>query len=100
MKFVYCTPRGGLNDSLNQIMRCFNYCQKFNRTLVINTYKNYTCYNDHFSNYFTFRKNLGIKIISKTDEKLINKLNQLSCFPKEISGKINNYSFDWQSRKF
>lgn len=29
---------GGLSDMLNQIEKCYEYCEKFNRKLIIDTY--------------------------------------------------------------
>ena len=100
MKFVYCIPRGGLNDSLNQIMLCVNYCKKFDRTLIIETNKYFTCYNDHLSNIFNFKNELGIETITKVDEFILNKVNKLSCHPKEVMGMIGNYEVTWYQPKF
>ena len=36
-KYIICSPRGGLNDTLNQIERCRRLCIKSNRVLVLHT---------------------------------------------------------------
>lgn len=41
---------GGLNDMLNQIERCYEYCEKFNRKLIIDTYP--TPFREDFFKYF------------------------------------------------
>jgi len=48
--FVYCRPRGGLNDMLCQMEKCYNYCKKYNRHLFINTDR--SGFLDDFANYF------------------------------------------------
>lgn len=49
-KYVLCLPRGGFNDMIQQIMRCINYCERYDRICVIDTKSNYA-FGDHLSNY-------------------------------------------------
>ena len=37
MKYLLCRPRGGLNDTLNQIELCWRYSEIYNRILIIDT---------------------------------------------------------------
>ena len=77
-KFVYCVPRGGLNDALNQIYKCYIYCLSFNRDLIINTNQDHaSCFHDHFSNVFKFKEKHSIKIIDRVDDKIFEDLNHL-----------------------
>jgi hypothetical protein len=52
-KIVLCRPGGGLNDMLNQIEKCYQYCQKYKRKLYIDGSK--SGFLDDFSNYFVPR---------------------------------------------
>ena len=40
MKYVLCRPEGGLNDMFVQISKCYDYCIKYNRTLLVDTVNN------------------------------------------------------------
>lgn len=51
-KYVLCRPEGGLNDMLCQIGKCFEYCIKHNRTLIIDT-ENTEAFAQKFSLYFS-----------------------------------------------
>lgn len=93
-KYLYCVPKGGLNDSLNTIMRCIKYCKKYNRILLIETNK-LSCFNDHFSNIFRFRNKINQKIITKISQELYKELNQLETYPNIVKGKIGNYKSKW-----
>ena len=55
MKYVLCRPIGGLIDSFMEIQKCYIYCLKYNRILLIDTlskdhYENNNCFN--FSDFF------------------------------------------------
>jgi hypothetical protein len=49
-KFVYCRPRGGLNDTLCQMEKCYRYAKQHHRQLFINTDR--SGFRDDFSTYF------------------------------------------------
>lgn len=52
--YLLCRPRGGLNDTLCQIERCWRYAEKYNRELIIDTTRSglYT----EFSSFFKANK--------------------------------------------
>lgn len=37
MRYLLCRPRGGINDTLNQIELCWRYARSYNRILVVDT---------------------------------------------------------------
>lgn len=86
MKYLYLQPRGGLNDILCRILKCIEYCQKYNRVLLLDTIN--SVYNINFYDYFdviNLEKIYKIKIIC--DMKLIKniQLNETTTFyPKYI----------------
>lgn len=95
MKYLLCRPFGGLNDSLCQIMNCYNYCYKYDRCLLIDTkYNNFM--NSSFSDYFTFTDNIKIPIIYNYDEiyNLVNN-NNFSTFPTFLKDKLFSYKWRW-----
>lgn len=79
MKYLICRPEGGINDILCQIQKCYVYCQKYNRHLVIDA-KHSSSFNDDFSKFFkTLANNV---ILSGTDQLSIDLLSQCaSIFP-------------------
>lgn len=86
-KYVLCSPINGINDSFNQIMKCYNYCTKTGRTLLINTNTNHKqSMRYNFSDYFNFKKT-NFDIICDCNE-IINLFynNKLS-----VSNNLNNY---------
>ncbi len=50
--YVYLIPKGGFNDILCVINKALLYCQKYNRTLLIDTINSH--YKINFSDYFYF----------------------------------------------
>lgn len=50
-KYLLCRPEGGLNDVLNQVAVCFQYCLKYDRVLVIDTINTKT-FREPFTDYF------------------------------------------------
>lgn len=76
--YVLCIPKGGLNDMTRQIILCYNYCQKFNRKLIIDT--NQTEFKINLNSYFNMYDN---EIIVKNLN--IYNLNIFSIYPENIS---------------
>lgn len=87
MKYVLCKPRGGLNDTLCEIEKCWRYAEKTDRYLLIDTC-NSGLYDD-FWNYFQTNSN---KVIRKNNYK---ELNKLDAFPKICQGELNVYEAEY-----
>ena len=86
-KYVLCCPINGLNDTFNQIMKCYNYCKKTGRTLLVNTNVNHNqSMRYNFSDYFHF-KDTDVNIISDTNE--ISNLLKKQNFT--VINNLNNY---------
>lgn len=86
-KFLLCRTRGGLNDTFCQIKKCWDYADKFNRTLVIDSIYTNTGLRDDFSKYF--------EVKSPEDHFLIYDKHggymQEEFFPDFIKKIIDNY---------
>ncbi|CAH0997920.1 hypothetical protein EMA8858_04055 [Emticicia aquatica] len=92
-KIVLCIPRGcGLNDILCRVGFSLEYCQKYNRTLIIDT--RIAGLWDDFSNYF-IKNNDDLDIIERADNQTLKQLNLLSCYPNERQGKIEFIYYDF-----
>lgn len=91
MKYLLCRPKGGLNDTLCQIEKCWKYCEKNDRILIVDTTKSGIFIN--FSELFE-QKNKS-KFIFEINESLIIKLNKLNCQIKELNGNISNYTSEY-----
>lgn len=82
--YVYLQPCGGLNDILCCTERCLQYCRKYNRILLLDTYN--TTYKINFSDYFTFSRN---NIICDFNEiKKILKENNNSIYPNFLTSSL------------
>lgn len=85
-RFVLCRPRGGLNDTLCQISKCWQYASRFERILIVDTRD--SGLRDDFSKFFEPRENLRTKIFTASDD-IFRFLNQHACFPSEMRGKFH-----------
>ena len=95
-QYLLCRPRGGLNDTLNQIEKCWQYCFKFNRTLIIDS--TFSALNPNFLIFFNFI-DYSVKVIFE----LVNfkdNLNNLTCYPKFLNKNINEYTAEYCIEKF
>lgn len=86
--YVYLEPQGGLNDCMDLINDVFEYCNKYNRILLINGSKSE--YATNFSDYFKFLNN---KIICDTSEvvKICSDANiNTSVYPDYLRYKMKD----------
>ena len=82
--YLYCLPRGGFNDQLVNIQRGIEYCDKHNRTLLLDTSD--SCYKINWSEYFTIKSKCNII----GDINIIRKLlsDKLTVYPPFITDKL------------
>lgn len=79
--YLYAQPHGGFNDMLVQIQLCINYCHRFSRILLLDTYHS-VCYKElNFSDYFKIKT--PVKIIYDHDEilKIITDNPSFKIYP-------------------
>ncbi|MCP5000226.1 MAG: hypothetical protein GY933_16185 [Hyphomicrobiales bacterium] len=84
-KYLLCRPKGGLNDTLCQIERCWQYAEQHHRTLIVDTTR--SCFAGEFSNFFEPTEASDKIVFAQTDE-LLGVLNNASCFPPEVEGNL------------
>lgn len=93
-KYLVCFPKCGLNDMLCRMLECYEYCVKYNRTLVIDTSRDW--FRDDIRDYINFNS----PIIYQGDlNELYDKLNEESTFPPEFKGELkicNNFDYTAQ----
>lgn len=92
MKFVLCRPIGGLNDMLNQIEKCCQYGDKYNRIVLVQTCEKFhPHFGNPFSRYFiSLQKELVF--IDKINSEI---MDGLSVLPTCLSGQIGTYKSLW-----
>lgn len=90
-KILLCRPIGGLNDTLNQIERCWRYAERFDRHLLIDTKR--SGLGIAFSTYFQAREDQSERAVdlNPTDAS-VRDLDQLECYPQEMSGRLSTYT--------
>jgi hypothetical protein len=84
-RFLLCRLRTGLNDVLCQIEKCLQYCEKYNRILIIDG--KHSGFRGPFSRYFVQHQGYNDFIEWNKDLVLPND----SCFPNVLEGQISNY---------
>jgi len=85
-RYLLCRPHGGLNDTLCQIEKCWKYALKSGRILLIDTRN--SGLHANFSEYFE-AKERAFRFIFDIHPETLEFLNQLSCFPFELRGKLH-----------
>lgn len=88
-KWLLARPRGGLNDTLCQMEKCWRFAEKTGRQLVFDT-KDSGLLMD-FHEVFSVRSDRNTVMPHLLTEELIKELNQLSAFPREIQGRVTEY---------
>ncbi len=82
-KYLLCIPRGGFNDTLCEIEKCWRYAEENQRILLIDTRK--SGLHDDFWRYFSTD---SIQVQFEADYQL---LNGLTSFPLEVQGRLDSY---------
>lgn len=85
--FLLCRPRGGLNDTLCQIEKCWQYAGRSNRTLVIDT-RDSGLFGE-FSDFFALT-DASIKAIPHMAGSGLPSRTP-SCYPPQISARLDKY---------
>ncbi|MEO6394704.1 MAG: hypothetical protein ABIO40_02200 [Devosia sp.] len=87
-KYLLCRPRGGLNDTLCQIEKCWKYAELHNRTLIIDTSRSGIML--QYSAFFAPFD--GGQVLDIDASRLADSdLNAMECYPPTIRGRINSY---------
>ena len=86
--YLLVRPRGGLNDCLNQIFKCYAYAKRNNRVMLIDTEGAEGIRLD-FAEVFKFK--LADPDIITSVKKFPKDINTMSIFPPQISGRIESY---------
>jgi len=83
--YVYLEPQGGLNDVMVLITIVLDYCNKYNRILLINGLK--SDYGINFSDYFEFSSNNIICDINEVT-KICNNMSS-SVYPEILKNRMS-----------
>ena len=93
MKYIYCEPYSGFNDTLSQIQKAWEYARATGRALVINTLP-YSSMRRHFDEYFTVTDD-SLKVFPRLTPPLLKHLEELSTYPKSMQGRLRSYVPVW-----
>ena len=63
-KYILCRPVGGLNDIFCQIEKCWQYAEKYNRILIVDTDKSQGLLGQNFLDFFFLKKKNSYRIYS------------------------------------
>jgi len=83
-KYIYLQPRAsGLNDILCRINNALQYCERYNRIVLLDT--KLSCYKINFADYFEFSNNIII------DSNIIKKISKnRSIYPNVLNNKMDD----------
>jgi len=84
--YVLCRPRGGLNDTLCQIERCWLYTENTGRTLLVDACR--SAFFPQLSEFFVPRVATEA-ILFDPPAHVLRHLDSLSCFPRHLRGRIS-----------
>jgi hypothetical protein len=84
MKYVLVRPEGGLNDMLVQTSRCYDYCLRYGRTLLVDTR-----YNDSFKDDFSFYFKSTSDILKTNDSEVRDILYMLRSINSDCVPNID-----------
>ena len=87
-RWLMCRPLGGLNDVLCQIERCADYALKTGRRLIVDIPSNTLTH--HIISMFEPSSILSGTVLFPS-KGLLSRLNEVSTFPSEISGRLSEY---------
>lgn len=87
-RYVLCRPRGGLNDTLCQIERCWLYAEDTGRTLLVDASR--SSFMPRISEVFLPRVG-SASVCFDPDERLLARLDTLTCHPRQLRGRLATY---------
>ena len=88
-RWLLARPRGGLNDTLCQIEKCWRFAEKTGRELVIDTRDSGLLLDFH--EVFEVRPESSKLTPHKLTEELVDELNKLSAFPADVQANVTAY---------
>lgn len=86
--YVLCRPRGGLNDTLCQIERCWQYADSTGRVLVVDAVR--SNFSGTLADFFVPRSET-LRVVFDPDSRMLEELDSLSCFPRHLRGRLRTY---------
>jgi hypothetical protein len=91
-KYLLCRTKGGLNDTLCQIERCWRYAELYGRRLVVDTAQSGLL--DDIFQYLELRENATVQV-DALSPKLLATLNRVaSVFPPTMRSRISANAHD------
>ena len=86
--YLLCRPRGGVNDTLVQIAKCWKYSMLRRRFLIVDTTR--AGLRDPLDHYFEPNRQ-GRSFVLSLAPSLTHDLNSLECHPTALTGRIDSY---------
>jgi hypothetical protein len=91
--YVLCRPRGGLNDSLCQVERCWRYAEEKGRTLLVEASR--SCFFGEFSTFFSPLVESAAVRFSLNGFSLDDE----SVMPADLSGRVSSYQAGYSAER-
>jgi hypothetical protein len=95
-RYLLCRPRGGLNDCLRQLQKCWRYAVLHRRTLIVDTAG--FAVMSPFGRYFEPRR-AGASFVLTLEPELLAELETLECQVPSITGRIGSYEAVFEGKQ-
>jgi len=96
-RYVLCRPEGGLNDMLCRIEECWQYAERFGRTLVIDT--SFGHFKDDFTRYFSVVAPSVAPVLPVLSASVLDRLEALDVRPHQVRGRLGTYANVYSSQQ-
>ena len=95
-KYLFCYPFGGINNVLEIIWRCSQHCQKYNRTLVVDS-RYVATFRDDIRKYLIFPNDM---VYSDDIDILYESLKNKPIYPNIFANSRQDYKTIIKNLKF
>ena len=88
-RWIVCRPRGGINDTLCQIEKCWQFAKRTGRTLIIDSEASGLLL--HFDDIFEFRYEDSRVRYQSLAQTVVDVINLLPAWPLDTEGRVTTY---------
>lgn len=88
-RWIVARPRGGLNDTLCQMEKCWRFAEKTGRRIVFDTRASGLLLDFH--DVFGIKTRPNFLTPHRLTNKLVSALNRLDTFPPDVRGNVVGY---------
>lgn len=98
-RYLLCRPRGGMNDALCQIERCWRYAEHYARTLIVDSRNSF--FVGKLNDVFQLPDHVT-NVFFDPPWDVLAPFNDVECQPKDVAGVLDSYEtlYSYDLKKF